>query len=67
MGSRLSIGPDQLMRAAPRSASATGSSPFAREAHALPFASAFFDAIVSVDAYQYFGTDILYPRSRRDF
>jgi SAM-dependent methyltransferase len=30
------------------------------EAHALPFAEGFFDAIVSVDAYQYFGTDVLY-------
>jgi SAM-dependent methyltransferase len=30
------------------------------EAHALPFAQGFFDAVVSVDAYQYFGTDDLY-------
>lgn len=30
------------------------------EAHALPFAEGFFDAIVSFDAYQYFGTDDLY-------
>jgi cyclopropane fatty-acyl-phospholipid synthase-like methyltransferase len=27
------------------------------EAHALPFSYAFFDAIVSIDAYHYFGTD----------
>lgn len=30
------------------------------EAHALPFADGFFDAIVSFDAYHYFGTDDLY-------
>jgi cyclopropane fatty-acyl-phospholipid synthase-like methyltransferase len=30
------------------------------EAHALPFAQGSFDAIVSLDAYQYFGTDDLY-------
>ncbi len=34
--------------------------PIHAEAHALPFAGAFFDAIVSVDAYHYFGTDDLY-------
>jgi len=30
------------------------------EAHNLPFEAGFFDAIVSVDAYQYFGTADLY-------
>ncbi len=34
--------------------------PVHAEAHALPFAHGFFDAIVSLDAYQYFGTDDLY-------
>lgn len=34
--------------------------PLRAEAHALPFANNFFDAIVSIDAYQYFGTDVLY-------
>lgn len=34
--------------------------PIRSEAHALPFAAGFFDAVVSVDAYQYFGTDDLY-------
>ncbi len=34
--------------------------PLKAEAHALPFAEGFFDAVVSVDAYQYFGTDELY-------
>ena len=34
--------------------------PIHAEAHALPFAGSFFDAIVSVDAYHYFGTDDLY-------
>jgi SAM-dependent methyltransferase len=34
--------------------------PVHAEAHALPFAPGFFDAVVSVDAYHYFGTDDLY-------
>ena len=34
--------------------------PIHAEAHALPFASEFFDAMVSVDAYHYFGTGDLY-------
>ena len=34
--------------------------PMRAEAHTLPFAAGYFDAIVSIDAYQYFGTDILY-------
>ena len=34
--------------------------PVYAEAHALPFAEESFDAIVSLDAYQYFGTDDLY-------
>lgn len=34
--------------------------PMRAEAHALPFAAGYFDAVVSVDAYQYFGTDVLY-------
>jgi len=34
--------------------------PLQAESHALPLAKEFFDAVVSVDAYQYFGTDELY-------
>lgn len=34
--------------------------PIFAEAHALPFAEGFFDALVSFDAYHYFGTDDLY-------
>ncbi len=34
--------------------------PIHAEARSLPFADAFFDAIVSLDAYHYFGTDDLY-------
>jgi SAM-dependent methyltransferase len=34
--------------------------PLRAEAHALPFARASFDAVISIDAYQYFGTDDLY-------
>lgn len=34
--------------------------PLQVEAHALPFAEGYFDAVVSVDSYHYFGTDDLY-------
>ena len=34
--------------------------PIHAEAHALPFGNDFFDALVSLDAYHYFGTDDLY-------
>lgn len=37
------------------------------EAHALPYAHDFFDVIVSIDAYQYFGTDDLYLGYLIDF
>lgn len=39
--------------------------PIGAEAHALPFAAGFFDAMVSIDAYHYFGTDDLYLESHR--
>jgi SAM-dependent methyltransferase len=34
--------------------------PLKAEAHTLPFAEGYFDAVLSVDAYQYFGIDELY-------
>jgi SAM-dependent methyltransferase len=34
--------------------------PLRAEAHSLPFPAGFFDAVLSVDSYQYFGTDVLY-------
>lgn len=34
--------------------------PLRVEAHTLPFAEEWFDAIVSIDAYHYFGTDAFY-------
>jgi len=34
--------------------------PIYAEAHALPFADGFFDAIVSLDSYHYYGTDDLF-------
>lgn len=41
--------------------------PVHAEAHTLPFDAGFFDAIVSFDAYQYFGTDDLYLGYLLDF
>jgi ubiquinone/menaquinone biosynthesis C-methylase UbiE len=34
--------------------------PIQAEAHSLPFAMRYFESVVSIDAYQYFGTDDLY-------
>jgi ubiquinone/menaquinone biosynthesis C-methylase UbiE len=34
--------------------------PIEAEAHALPFAHGYFDALVSIDTYHYFGTDVRY-------
>jgi SAM-dependent methyltransferase len=34
--------------------------PMRAEGHSLPFAKGFFDAVVCIDAYHYFGTDELY-------
>jgi cyclopropane fatty-acyl-phospholipid synthase-like methyltransferase len=34
--------------------------PIEAEAHALPFARGYFDAIVSIDSYHYYGTDVRY-------
>lgn len=34
--------------------------PIHAEAHALPYAEGFFDAAISLDSYQYYGTDDLY-------
>lgn len=39
---------------------AAGVFPIHAEAHSLPFAAEFFDAIVSIDSYQYYGTDDTY-------
>lgn len=41
--------------------------PIHAEAHDLPYAEGFFDAIVSVDSYHYYGTDDLYFKYFRRF
>lgn len=41
--------------------------PIYAEAHSLPYAEEFFDAIVCVDSYQYYGTDDLYLNYFRKF
>ena len=41
--------------------------PLPAHARYLPFAADFFDAIVSIDAYPYFGTDDLYLNYLADF
>lgn len=40
--------------------------PIHAEAHALPFDKESFDAVISIDAYQYFGTDDLYIATMTD-
>jgi SAM-dependent methyltransferase len=54
------ISPDHNWRRANEAGVADLVCPVRAEAHALPFAPGFFDAIVSIDSYQYFGTDDLY-------
>ena len=41
--------------------------PIFAEAHALPYAHGFFDAIISLDAYHYFGTGDLYLKQVLSF
>ena len=41
--------------------------PIHAEAHTLPFAAEFFDVVISIDAYQYFGTADLYLGYLVDF
>jgi SAM-dependent methyltransferase len=54
------MSPDNNWRRAREAGVADRVCPIRAEAHALPFAQGFFDAVVSIDAYQYFGTDDLY-------
>ena len=54
------IGPDHNWRRAREAGVEDKICPMRCEAHALPFATGFFDAVVSVDAYQYVGTSDLY-------
>jgi cyclopropane fatty-acyl-phospholipid synthase-like methyltransferase len=54
------IGPDQNWQRVIEAGVADLVCPVRAEAHALPFAAGFFDAIISIDAYTYFGTDDLY-------
>ncbi|TVR31331.1 MAG: methyltransferase domain-containing protein [Spirochaetaceae bacterium] len=54
------IGPDNNWQRVQAAGVAERVIPLRMEAHAIPFAAGFFDAVVSIDAYQYFGTDVLY-------
>jgi SAM-dependent methyltransferase len=54
------ISPDHNRRRAEAAGAGDSVHPLRAEAHALPFANDFFDVIVSIDAYHYFGTDVLY-------
>jgi SAM-dependent methyltransferase len=54
------IGPDNNWRRVVEAGVEDLVCPLRAEAHALPFAQGFFDAVVSIDAYHYFGTDELY-------
>jgi SAM-dependent methyltransferase len=55
------IGPGDNWRRVQKADTGAGSvTPLRIEAHDLPFAEGYFDAVVSVDAYHYFGTDVLY-------
>ncbi len=54
------MNPDHNWRRAREAGVADRVCPVKVEAHSLPFAEGFFDAMISIDAYQYFGTDELY-------
>lgn len=54
------IDPDHNWRRVVEAGVADRVCPMRAEAHALPFSAGYFDAIVSIDAFQYFGTDVLY-------
>lgn len=54
------IGPDENWRRIQEAGVADRVYPLHVEAHTLPFARDFFDAIVSLDTYHYFGTNDLY-------
>lgn len=54
------VSPDDNWSMIQRGGAADRVVPVLAEAHALPFAAGFFDAIVCLDAYHYFGTDALY-------
>jgi SAM-dependent methyltransferase len=54
------ISPTENLRHVTEAGAADTVFPLRAEAHDLPFADGYFDAVVSVDAYQYFGTDDLY-------
>ena len=54
------IGPDHNWRRVCEAGVEDLVCPLKGEAHQLPFAKGFFDAVVSIDAYTYFGTDALY-------
>jgi SAM-dependent methyltransferase len=54
------MSPDHNLRRAREAGVEDRVCPMKGEAHALPFAQGYFDAAISIDAYQYFGTDDLY-------
>lgn len=54
------IGPDQNWERIVAAGVEDRVCPLRLEAHSMPFAHGFFDAVISIDAYTYFGTDDLY-------
>ncbi|MFI5732721.1 SAM-dependent methyltransferase [Kribbella sp. NPDC051587] len=54
------VKPDENLRRVEEAGVVGRVHPISTEAHALPFAEGFFDALVSIGAYHYFGTDDLY-------
>ncbi len=52
--------PDHDWRRAVEAGVADRVCPIRAEAHTLPFAAGSFDAIISIDAFPYLGTDVLY-------
>lgn len=59
-GVDLWIGADDNWSRVTQAGLENGVFPIQAEAHSLPFAAGFFESMVSIDSYQYYGTDDLY-------
>jgi SAM-dependent methyltransferase len=54
------ISPDDNARRVAETDVADRVFPISVEAHTLPFGAGFFDAVLSIDSYHYYGTDVRY-------
>lgn len=60
MGRRPVVQPDERLARIRDAGASGGVFPIHADARSLPFAAEFFDAVVSIDSFAYYGTDDLY-------